>query len=104
MFGSGLRRSSELSKSGRLCGMPQLTYRQTVPNAFCVSADGVEIGSISLQPRHVHPMSTYWHLRGERTELLVLRCMGLEMATLETCRLHQAMSEFEGKAEDICSH
>jgi hypothetical protein len=24
--------------------------------------------------------------------------------TFETCRMHQAMSEFEGKAENMCSH
>jgi len=24
--------------------------------------------------------------------------------TFETCRLHQAMSEFEGKAENMCSY
>jgi hypothetical protein len=24
--------------------------------------------------------------------------------TFETCRFHQAISEFEGKAENICSH
>jgi len=25
------------------------------------------------------------------------------VGTFETCRLHRAMSEFEGKAENICS-
>jgi hypothetical protein len=28
---------------------------------YRVSTDGVEIGSISLQIRHVHPIETYWH-------------------------------------------
>jgi hypothetical protein len=41
--------------------MSQLTYRQTGTNVFRVSADGVEIGSISLQTRHVHSIRTYWH-------------------------------------------
>jgi hypothetical protein len=41
--------------------MPQLTYRQTVPNAYRVSADGAEIGSISLHTRHLHRIQTYWH-------------------------------------------
>jgi hypothetical protein len=27
------------------------------PEIYRVSFDGVEVGSISLQPRHVHPMS-----------------------------------------------
>ncbi len=40
---------------------PKLTYRQTSPNIYRVSADGVEIGAILEQTRHVHPFSTYWH-------------------------------------------
>ena len=31
------------------------------PIIYRVSFDGVEIGSISLQQRHVHPIKTYWH-------------------------------------------
>jgi hypothetical protein len=63
--------------------MPQLTYRQTVPNAYRVSADGVEIGSISLQTRHVHPIETYWTWGAvdvTRREATQRRCRDLEAA------------------------
>jgi hypothetical protein len=37
--------------------------------------------------------------RGPEVEGLVR----VDVGTLETCRLHRAMSGFEGKLEDICS-
>ena len=33
----------------------------TAPVIYRVSTGGVEIGSISLQTRHLHRISTYWH-------------------------------------------
>lgn len=44
-------------------GHAPTTYRKTSdePEIYRVSYDGVEIGSISLQTRHVDPVKTYWH-------------------------------------------
>ena len=39
---------------------PRLAYRQTSTDGFRVSADGVEIGSVSRQHDHVHHGRTYW--------------------------------------------
>jgi hypothetical protein len=39
----------------------------------------------------------------EVEELLLTTCENAHVS-FETYRLHQAMSEFEGKAEDICSY
>jgi hypothetical protein len=43
--------------------MTQLIARRTSndPPIYRVVFDGVEIGSISLQTRHVEPIQTYWH-------------------------------------------
>ena len=54
--------------------MPQLTYSlvNEDPEGYRVSFDGVEIGSISLQTRHVEPVS-YWHWGIDVMPLIAVR-------------------------------
>jgi hypothetical protein len=49
-------------------------------------------------------VSTRRHHWEMRQHLMAVKSGTSVLGTFETCRLHRAMSEFEGKAENICSY